>query len=305
MGFGEAVAAEAFQLLERAFGEFRRVAVVEHAPDQLLLKFVDAAGELERRHRAPQLIGFGRREAGRDHRDLHCLFLKQRDAEGLSEHLLQGGSREFDLLLSLPPADVGMHHVALYRTWPYDGDLDDEIVERLGLHARQHVHLRAGFDLKHAGRIRPADHRVRGRILGRNGREVEALAFCAIEQVEGAAHAAEHAEAQHIDLHELQRVDVVLVPLDDLTVLHRCRFDGHHFIQAVQRQYEAARVLRKMARRADQFLITACRLIFNSLASRSATPSSLQPQMRRASDPVTSAGRPSALPTSRTAPRER
>ena len=72
------------------------------------------------------------------------------------------------------------------------------------------------------------------------------------EQIEAALHAGEHAERQAIDLHEMQRVDVVLVPFDDLTVLHRRRLDRHEFVQPVMSEHEAARMLGEMPRRADQ-----------------------------------------------------
>ena len=78
------------------------------------------------------------------------------------------------------------------------------------------------------------------------------MPLCSSQQVEGAAHAAQHAEAQHVDLHELQRVDVVLVPFDDLPVLHRGRLDRHELVEPVLGQDEAARMLREVARRADQ-----------------------------------------------------
>ena len=50
----------------------------------------------------------------------------------------------------------------------------------------------------------------------------------------------------------LKRVDVVLVPLDDLAVLHRGGLDRHQLVEPVVGQHEAARMLRQMARRADQ-----------------------------------------------------
>ena len=53
-----------------------------------------------------------------------------------------------------------MHHVALDRPRPDDRDLDHEVVESLGLHARQHRHLRPAFDLEHADRVGLPDHRV-------------------------------------------------------------------------------------------------------------------------------------------------
>ena len=180
--------------------------------------------------------------------------------------------------------------------------------------ARQHRHLRARFNLKGPHRVRLADHRVSRGVLGRDGREIEPRALCLIEQIKGAAHAAQHAEAQHIDLHEFQRVDIVLVPFDHLPVIHRGRFDRHQLIKPIEREDEAARMLRKMARRADQLLgkfkrqpeppILKIEIEVPGLLLGDAFACS-SPRSCEAKPPVTSSGKPSALPTSRTAPRER
>ena len=50
-----------------------------------------------------------------------------------------------------------------------------------------------------------------------------------------ALHGRQHAERQAVDLHELQGIDVVLVPFDDLPVRHRRRFDRHQFVEPVVR----------------------------------------------------------------------
>jgi DNA polymerase III alpha subunit len=56
--------------------------------------------------------------------------------------------REFDRLLALPPAQIGMHHIALDGTGPDDGDLDHEVVEALRSQrgARQRRKLRNALD---------------------------------------------------------------------------------------------------------------------------------------------------------------
>ncbi len=74
------------------------------------------------------------------------------------------------------------------------------------------------------------------------------------QQVEGPAQAAQHAQPEHIDLHELERVDVVLVPLDDLAVLHGGRLDWHQVDERVAGQHETAGVLTDMAGEADELL---------------------------------------------------
>ena len=141
-----------------------------------------------------------------------------------------------------------MHHVALDGTGPHDRHLDDEIIERRRLQPRQHRHLRAALDLECAERVGLLDHGVRGLVFGRNAREIEGQAAMRVQQVERTAHAAQHAEAENIDLHEAQIIDVVLVPFDDLAVRHGRRFDRHQLVEPVMRQHEAARMLTEMAR---------------------------------------------------------
>ena len=90
VAFGEAVAAEALDLLEGALGEILRYSRLAIMPlDHLVAEMADAAGRLEGRHRAAQRVGLGRGEAGADDRDLHRLLLEERHAHGLLQHLAQ------------------------------------------------------------------------------------------------------------------------------------------------------------------------------------------------------------------------
>ena len=63
------------------------------------------------------------------------------------------------------------------------------------------------------------------------------------EQIETLLHAGEHAQGEDVDLHKSQRVDIVLVPLDDLPVLHARRFDRHEIVEPIVGQDKAAGVL--------------------------------------------------------------
>src|SRR3546814_15275227 len=65
-----------------------------------------------------------------------------------------------------------------------------------------------------------------------------------VEQVEALADAGQHAERQDVDLDHPQRVEVVLVPLDDRAVGHGGVLDRHHLIQPSAGDDEAADMLR-------------------------------------------------------------
>ncbi len=200
----------------------------------------------ERRHRTAQAIGlFGVNSAAID-RDLHRLLLEQGHAEGPVQDRLQLLARIPHLLLALPTAKIGMHHVALDRPRPHNRDFNDQIVELARTQARQHVHLSAAFDLKHAERLAAAQHVVDRRVLlGWTGvRDYRRLMIC--DQVETLADAGQHAQRQHIDLHQAQRVDVVLVPFDEGAVRHRGIADRHIGVEPVLREHIAADMLRQM-----------------------------------------------------------
>ena len=131
------------------------------------------------------------------------------------------------------------------------------------------------------------------------------------QQVEAALHAGEHAERQAIDLHEPERVDVVLVPLDHLPVLHRGGLDRHQLVEPVVGQHEAAGMLRQVARRADQLAgqiegqaqapVVEVEVQLGGVLRLDAFRRS-SPRPGEESSLIRSSGRPSALPTSRSAP---
>src|SRR3546814_7503430 len=84
------------------------------------------ARELEGRHRAAELVGFGGRKSRANDRDLHRLFLEERHAERLLEHRAKFGFGIFGLLLALAAAKIGMDHIALDRAGALDRDLDHQ-----------------------------------------------------------------------------------------------------------------------------------------------------------------------------------
>ena len=78
------------------------------------------------------------------------------------------------------------------------------------------------------------------------------LAIMLLDQVEALAQAGQHAEPQHVDLVDLQGIQIVLVPFDDGAVLHGRVLDRHQLVEPTLGQDEAADMLREMAREAAQ-----------------------------------------------------
>ena len=72
------------------------------------------------------------------------------------------------------------------------------------------------------------------------------------QEIESAPHAAQHAERQHIDFHQPERIDVVFVPLDEGAIVHGGVADRHRLIERRAREHESADMLRQVARKTDQ-----------------------------------------------------
>ena len=251
MAFGETIAAEAFDLGEASLREPRLVAASQHARDESLTECANGSHPLEGCERPAQPVGLGRRETGRNHRDLHRLFLEEGNAIGAPQHFHHGGAEVFDLLLALTAVDEGMNHAALDRAGADDRDLADQIVKFPRLHARQEVELGPAFDLEDPDRIGLAEHVIDHRILGRNISEGQLQVAVILQQPEGLADAGQHAERQDIDLQQPERIDIVLVPFDDGAILHRGVLDRTELVEPAMGDDKAANMLAQMPGKPD------------------------------------------------------
>ena len=74
-----------------------------------------------------------------------------------------------------------------------------------------------------------------------------------VEEIEALAHRGEHAEREHVDLENAERVEIVLVPFDGGAILHRRVHDRRDLVEPVAGDDEAAAVLGQMAGKAGQF----------------------------------------------------
>ena len=269
MALGEAVFPEPLDLVETVLGELGVIAARDHPPDHLLLEIADGAVVPEGGHGPAQAIGLLAGELGRDHGDLHRLLLEQGHAQGLAQHIGQfvrigGRARHGEAIAARsvprlmgpplqPPLQIGVHHLALDRAGPDDGDLHHQIVELHRPQARQHRHLRPALDLEDAHRIRLAQHAIDPAPFGRHGGGVgQRPAIGLADHAERPLHRRQHAQRQHIDLHQLEEVDVVLVPFDEGPVGHGRIADRHDLDQRRLAEHEAADVLAQVTRKPDQ-----------------------------------------------------
>src|SRR5690349_25114535 len=118
MRFGKAVFAEAQNLLVDLARERLRVTARAHAIDEALLEYLQAALAPPRSHRAAQPIGFARREARSDDRELHHLLLEDRQAKRALEHAAHRFARIRYRLEALPALQIRMLHATHDRSSP-------------------------------------------------------------------------------------------------------------------------------------------------------------------------------------------
>ena len=154
----------------------------------------------------------------------------------------------FHRFFTVAPAQVGMHHIALYRPGPYDGHLDHQVIKFPWSQPWQHRHLRAAFDLENTQRIGPADHVINFGIVLRDVGQRKILTVMKFRQVECLADAGEHAQRQHIHFQKTERFDIILVPFDIGTVFHPCVQDRAEVGELYPRDHKTARMLAKLAR---------------------------------------------------------
>ncbi len=165
-------------------------------------------------HGAAQVIGFAGGISGSLDGHVHHLLLEDRNAQGALQHFpdlaaLAGVVRIVEAAAAahqFPPPQIGVDHAALDGARPHDGHLHHQVVLGARLHARQHAHLGAAFDLEHADGIGLADHVERGRIFTRNVVHLHDLRQAAPQthQFQRAAQGGQHAQRQDVDLEQLQ-----------------------------------------------------------------------------------------------------
>lgn len=80
------------------------------------------------------------------------------------------------------------------------------------------------------------------------------------DQLECLGHARQHSQGQNIHLHEFQRLDIILVPFDNLPVFHGGWLNRHQIVEPVMGKGKTTRMLAEMTWCAHQLLRQAKRL---------------------------------------------
>ncbi len=253
MRLRKAEAGEAAHLLEDPLGELPLDPPLDRAGDEALAVGVQRRLRAAAAHRPPQPLGLARGEPGHRHRHLDHLVLEDDRPERVGEDRLQArmlvGHLVAGVLAQQPAAlEVGMHGAALDRPRAHQRHLDDHVVERLRQAARQHLHLGAALDLKHAGGLRRPDRLERRLVVERDPRQVDALSARRGDRLDAALDRREHPEPEQVDLEKARVRARVLVPLDDLAPFHRGRLHRADVDQRPGREHHPPRVLGEVTR---------------------------------------------------------
>ena len=249
----KAVLTKPLDLLKDLLGKRRLVPVRHHALQHLVAEAMNAPFSAPGRHGAPQFVGLTGRESRRQHHDLHHLLLKDGHAQGALQCRLQAG-RVVHQRGVFSALQVGVHHATLDGPGAHQGHLYHQVVKAGWFQARQHAHLRAALDLEDTDRVGRPHHPVGGLVFQRDVLHPEQLATPLADPVQRLAQGGQHAQGQHVHLHQAQGVQIVLVPLDDAAFGHAGVFNRHHAAQGASGQHEAPCVLAQVTRKTLQGL---------------------------------------------------
>ena len=244
---GKAVERERADRAHDRVGRLARDPTLRHPAAQPSLDSLHALPGALEAHRPPQLLGLAAREAGRGHGDPQELLLEERHPERALQDRLE---RRVQVRRRLEPgatAQVRVDHPPDDRPGADDRHLDHQVVEALGLHARQRRHLRAALHLEDAHGVGRPQHAVDLWVVRRQVGELDRRALPP-QHDERVLERRQHPEAEQIDLDDAEVGAVLLVPLHDHAVGHAGGLERHHLVEPPARDDHPARVLAEVAR---------------------------------------------------------
>jgi len=154
-------------------------------------------------------------------------------APGLAQRVLERRVRVLRLRPALPGAQERVDHVGLHRPGPEQRDVDDQVAERLGGELADQLALAGRLDLEAAEGLRGPDQPEGGRVVVRDGVQVDPAGLGvqigrlrvvaarghrvgpvhAGDLVQRVGHRGLHPDAEHVELEHAHHLDIVLVEL--------------------------------------------------------------------------------------------
>ena len=212
----EAVGGETGELAEDLLGHRFLAAEPAGALDEVVVDRLHLLARAVFRHGTAKAVRLGEVESGHLARHGEHLLLVDDDAVRVAQRPSHPRVRHAHRFQPVPAADERSDHLGLERTRPEERYLRDDVLEPVGLEARREVSLPARLELEHPYRIGRGDLCVDGRIVVRSEFERfrhDVLPHALPRELHRIRYRRVHPQPQHIQLHQPEGLDVVLVVL--------------------------------------------------------------------------------------------
>ena len=193
------------------------------------------------------MIGVGEVVACERRERADHLFVEDDHPEGLLQRRTQVGMRVGRAREPGTPGDVGPDHVGFHRAGTEQRDVDDQVLEPLGLELLEQLALSRRLDLEATEGVGGADQLEGRLVVERDPIEIDLLAGGPGDLIDRMTHRREHAHPEDVELQVAERLDVVLVGLDH-AVTARAALQRHPLHQVMAGKHDAARVQRDVPR---------------------------------------------------------
>ena len=251
VALGEAEARERGHLAEELLGHrLVHPRLAQAALDEPVVELLHLLARPPGAHRPAEPVRIGRAEATDIDGDPHHLLLVEDDPEAVAQDRLEGRVQVRHGLQALLAPQVRMDGIALDRSRPDDRDLDHQVVEVLRPALGERLHLGPALDLEDPDRIGRLEHLEDLRDVLRQAVEVEAGGAVVFDELEGLVDGGQHAQAEQVELDELERLHVALVELDDDPSRHRRPLERRDVDERGRRHEHPARMDAQVAREA-------------------------------------------------------
>ena len=197
-------------------------------------------------HRAPQQVGAAERIAGADLRRLHHLLLVHHDPVGGLEHRHQRRMQVVEALALLALDVVGYQ---LHRPRAVQGHERDDVLEAVGPRPGEQLAHAARFELEHGRGVAGGEDAIGLAIIERQRLELQRR--CGVEQADEAqcpVEDGERGQAEEVELHQPDGLDIVLVELRHRTVRTGREVERAEIGELAGRDQHPARVHADVAR---------------------------------------------------------
>ena len=139
--FRKAKIGKSLDLSKDFFANFHRDTPIFHPFNERTSQFFHFLRATRRAHGSTQFISLSSRKARNIHSDVHHLFLKKRNSQGLFQSRTKKWMQIAHFLFSSATTQVGMDGLALNRARTHQSNLNDNVIKTPRAKPGKHIHL--------------------------------------------------------------------------------------------------------------------------------------------------------------------